>query len=246
METMAVPAHTDPFSPYRSLDAGSSPGLADKYDTFADGNLSQAALPLVSHAQGFREVNSDDEDAYHDRKSINADDDRNNSRYGSRYGDSMSNFGTDVYAPSRNMFQSLDKKSGGGEYDEKDELPSHPVGGETVEEVKESAARKRWVALCWVLTWWIPSFLLRWFGHLKRPDIRQAWREKLTINLIIWFICGCAIFVIAILGNLICPREHVYSTDELAEHNYQDQPNNAFISIRGEVSVEAPHSAKAK
>jgi len=34
---------------------------------------------------------------------------------------------------------------------------------------------------------------------------RQAWRKKLAINFIIWFIRACAIFVIVFLGLMICP-----------------------------------------
>jgi chitin synthase len=106
---------------------------------------------------------------------------------------------------------------------------------EVVEEYRISSARKRWVFLCTALTWWIPGILLNKLGGMKRPDVRQAWREKLTINLIIWFICGCTVFVIAILGNLICPRQHVYSASELTDHSTKLQPNAAYVAIRGEV-----------
>jgi chitin synthase len=235
MEMMSIPANADdPFSPYRSHNAAASPGLGNFNGNPFGNNMSQAALPLVQHAQGFRDGPSDEEDSggYDDRKTLSKDE-----RNTSQYIDSMSNLGTEAYAPSRNMFQNLEQK-GEVDYDDKNELPAHPVAGETVEEVKESANRRRWVALCWVLTWWIPNFILRLFGRLKRPDIRQAWREKLTINLIIWFICGCTVFVIAILGNLICPREYVYSTGELASHSYNSQPTNAFVAIRGEVSSQ--------
>ena len=114
-------------------------------------------------------------------------------------------------------------------------LDAGPDDGEIKEEYRESIARRRWVWLCRILTFWIPNFVLSSVGRMKRQDVRQAWREKLTINLIIWFICGCTIFVIAILGALICPTQHVYSTSELASHNFKDDPNNAFVAIRGEV-----------
>ena len=70
---------------------------------------------------------------------------------------------------------------------------------------------------------------------MKRPDIQQAWREKLALNIVIWFLCGCAIFVIAVIGPLICPTEHVFSTSELQSHSFQNQPNNVYTAIRGEV-----------
>ena len=47
--------------------------------------------------------------------------------------------------------------------------------------------------------------------------MQQTLREKLVLNMIIWLMCACAIFVVTILGNLICPTEHVFSMyDELS------------------------------
>ena len=53
--------------------------------------------------------------------------------------------------------------------------------------------------------------------------------------MLIWFICACAVFVIAILGDVICPTQHVFSTSELASHSATSNPNNVYTSIRGEV-----------
>lgn len=196
-----------------------SPALGLVSDPY-DRNGSTAALPLVNYAQPLRQDSPDDFDYPRGfAPSQNA----------SQFGDSASNVGTETYAPSRNMFRDLDQK------DEKDPLDAEPADGETTEEYKESMARRRWVWLCSILTFWIPGFLLSKVGGMKRPDVRQAWREKLTINLIIWFICGCTIFVIAVLGPLICPRQHVYSSAELAGHSYNNDPNNAYVAIRGEV-----------
>ncbi|KAG8850411.1 hypothetical protein FRB91_009071 [Serendipita sp. 411] len=107
--------------------------------------------------------------------------------------------------------------------------------GEVSEEIKDTPARRKWVALCWALTWWLPNFVLRYIGRMRRMDVRQAWREKLAINMIIWFICACAVFVIAVLGNLICPREYVFNNEELQDHSYQLNPDHTYIAIRGEV-----------
>jgi len=129
------------------------------------------------------------------------------------------------------MFQNTDKRG----LMEKEALAGEIQEGETTEVLKESSARRRWVALCWLLTWWIPTPCLTYVGRMKRMDVRQAWREKLTLNLLIWFICGCAVFVIAVLGILICPTEHVFNTSELASHSFALSPNNVYTSIRGEV-----------
>ncbi|ORY22433.1 chitin synthase-domain-containing protein [Naematelia encephala] len=220
MEMLDEKEKMDPFSPYiREGSPGNSPALG--YNDPYDHNGSTAALPLVDHAQLLRQDSPDEFDVPRGFAP--------SQMAGSQFADSASNVGTETYAPSRNMFRDFDAK------DEKDPLDAEPQDGEIQEEYKESLGRRRWVWLCRILTFWIPGFLLSKVGGMKRQDIRQAWREKLTINLIIWFICGCTIFVIAILGNLICPTQHVYSSSELASHNFKDNPNNAFVAIRGEV-----------
>ena len=74
-----------------------------------------------------------------------------------------------------------------------------------------------------VLTWRMPSLL------------RQAWRKKLAIDFIIWFVRACAVFVIIFLGLMVCPTEHVFSTSELASHSYTTSPNNVYTPTHGEV-----------
>ncbi|KAF8643335.1 hypothetical protein AX16_009064 [Volvariella volvacea WC 439] len=220
----------DPYAPYSSpgLDPGENSPWAGGYgDTY---NTSNQALPLVANAQPFQRADMYDDD-YDERKSLRSDDYDARSRFTSQRDDSVSNFGSESYAPSRNMFGNADKKGGG----DKEALAGEIQEGETTEVLKESAARRRWVALCWMLTFWVPTPCLTWVGRMKRMDVRQAWREKLALNMIIWFMCACAVFVIAVLGVLICPTEHVFNTSELASHSVQLNPNNVFTAIRGEV-----------
>lgn len=222
----------DIFSPYNANAPASGENTPFTQGPYGDpfgASGSQAALPLVAHAQSFQQGGMYD---YDERKSLrSADDFDAHSRFTSNRDDVGSNFGTESYAPSKNMFQNLDKRANLN----KDPLPGEIMEGEVSEEIKDTPARRKWVALCWALTWWLPSFVLRYVGRMNRIDIRQAWREKLAINIIIWFICGCAIFVIAVLGNLICPREYVFDSGEVADHSYQNNPDAAYISIRGEV-----------
>jgi hypothetical protein len=81
---------------------------------------------------------------------------------------------------------------------------------------------------------------------MKRIDVRQAWREKLALNLMIWFTCVATGFVIVALRRLICPTEHVFSTSELAGHGFSFNPNNVYTAVRGEVfdlnTITALHS----
>ncbi|OCH90496.1 glycosyltransferase family 2 protein [Obba rivulosa] len=217
---------SDPYSPYHT------PGQEGPYEGGYNDPFGQSsqALPLVSNASPFQRAGLYDD--YDERKSLRSDDFDGRSAYTSQRDDgSVSNLGTESYAPSRNMFQNADKK---GLLD-KEALPGEVLEGETTEVVVESSARRRWVALCWMLTFWCPNFLLKTVGRMKRPDIRQAWREKLALNMIIWFVCCCTAFVIAVLGPLVCPTQHVFNTSELESHSFQNSPNNVYVAIRGEV-----------
>ncbi|KAF8416231.1 P-loop containing nucleoside triphosphate hydrolase protein [Boletus edulis BED1] len=211
----------NPYAPY------TSPGLppddyADPYNQVS----SQAHVPLVANASPFQRGNLYEDD-YEDRKSFHSDDFDNQSRVTSNGEETNSNYGSESYAPSRNMFQNADKEG----LIANEALAGEIMENETTEVVKETSARRRWVLLCWLLTWWIPSIFLKWFGRMKREDVRQAWREKFALNVIIWFICACAVFVIPVLG-VICPTEHVFSTSELASHSFSNSANNVYTAIR--------------
>lgn len=223
-------ASNDVYAPYRNPDAAEfdTPQVGRDVPYGDPFNQSTGALPLVSNASPFQRAEMYDD--YDDRGSVRSDDFDANSRLTSHRDETMS-IGTESYAPSRNMFQNADKKA----LLEKEALPGEVQEGETTEVIKETSARRRWVALCWMLTFWVPTPFLRWFGRMKRLDVQQAWREKLALNILIWFICGCAVFVIAVLGNLICPTEHVFNTSELASHSYTNDPDSVYTSIRGEV-----------
>ncbi|KAH9911828.1 glycosyltransferase family 2 protein [Epithele typhae] len=191
----------DPYAPYQV------PGAESPYhNEFADpfNNNSSQQLPLVANASPFQRADMYED--YDERKSLRSEDFDGRSAYTSQRDDaSVSNFGTESYAPSRNMFQNADQK---GLLD-KEAIAGEAQEGETTEVLKETSARRRWVMLCWILTWWVPNIALVHIGRMKRLDIRQAWREKLALNLIIWLVCGAAIFT--------------------------NSPNNIYTSIRGEV-----------
>ena len=84
---------------------------------------------------------------------------------------------------------------------------------EVVDEIPTSSTRKRWMFLVWLLTWYIPDFGLRLLGpkKFKRKDVRTAWREKLAINYLIWLACAASIFMIAFFGDIICPKQSVFT-----------------------------------
>lgn len=95
-----------------------------------------------------------------------------------------------------------------------------------------SAARGFWVAVTWMCTWWIPNAVLGKLGGMRRADIRMAWREKLTLCILIFILCAAMIWFICFFGQLLCPHQDLYTQSELQARSSKD---NAYVSIRGEV-----------
>jgi chitin synthase len=168
---------SEPYAPYVTPnDAPNTPyaGGPSYGDPFS---RSSQQLPLVVHAAMHGADSYDDE--YDDKKSTQGDDFDQRTRLTSR--DDACAVGSKSYAPSRNMFQTADHEA--LMYEEVP--PGEIADGETAEVIKESSARRRWVALCWMATPWVPNFVLTHVGRMKHLDIRQVWREKLAINMFI-------------------------------------------------------------
>ncbi|SAM05355.1 hypothetical protein [Absidia glauca] len=121
-----------------------------------------------------------------------------------------------------------------------------PPGGaatevEEPEPEKLSGVRRHWVNFVWFMTWWIPSKFLLWCGRMKRSDVRLAWREKVTLVMLIVLLSGAMIWFLVFFGSIVCPHQDVFSMNELQEHS---DKNNAYVTIRGEVfdlTSFAPH-----
>ncbi|CAG8744252.1 16293_t:CDS:2, partial [Acaulospora morrowiae] len=160
------------------------------------------------------------------RSNLSEDDYYQDEAY-STYDDNTSTYGSDVYAPSRNMFMEMERKN---------MLPDEEkmIEEEPEEPRVTTPARKKWVFLTWLLTWWIPSCFLSCCG-MKRKDVRMAWREKVALCIVILFLSCVVIFVLAFLGLLICPRVYIFNDSEVQSHNFQDSPDSTYVSIRGEV-----------
>ncbi|PKY01607.1 chitin synthase E [Aspergillus campestris IBT 28561] len=105
---------------------------------------------------------------------------------------------------------------------------------EEVDDAPVSGSRKRWLAIVYLLTFWLPDFIIKLVGRMKRKDVRDAWREKFAINLIIWFSCGVAIFIIVGFPGLVCPTQHVYSASELSSNDGK-HGHKSFVAVRGVV-----------
>jgi chitin synthase len=104
---------------------------------------------------------------------------------------------------------------------------------QAVEEVPSSRSRRWWLFLVWGFTGWIPSFVLRYVGRMKRPDIRLAWREKVTIFILIFLMNALVIFYIVEFGRLLCPNfDKAWTTTEVAEHTGD---SDWWVAVQGQV-----------
>lgn len=146
--------------------------------------------------------------------------------FGGREVDGRSDAGASAFN-SGDMFRNLETREQMAENGNKKKM-------EEVDVVPLSGSRKRWLSLIYLLTWWIPDFLIKWVGRMKRKDIRMAWREKFAINLMIWISCGFVTFFIILFPRLICPKQNVYSANELSNHNGKNG-HGSYIAIRGAV-----------
>ncbi|KAH6899274.1 P-loop containing nucleoside triphosphate hydrolase protein [Coprinopsis sp. MPI-PUGE-AT-0042] len=102
-----------------------------------------------------------------------------------------------------------------------------------VEQIPSTRTRKWWLRTMWARTWLIPSFLLSSVGRMKHPDVRLAWREKVTIVWLVFLFNGIVIFYIVVFGRLLCPEyDKAWTLDEVAGHHGD---NDIFIAVRGVV-----------
>ena len=157
---------------------------------------------------------------------IYGDETKGGGYFGSKELDSKSDAGASAFNHG-DMFRNLETKEELAEKGNKKQMVEIDV-------VPTTGSRKRWLFIVYLLTWYIPDFSIKWIGRMPRKDVRTAWREKLAINLLIWFSCLFAIFFIVIFPQLICPRQYVYSAAEMSGNDGKDG-HASWISIRGVV-----------
>ncbi|KIL86471.1 hypothetical protein FAVG1_10301 [Fusarium avenaceum] len=98
---------------------------------------------------------------------------------------------------------------------------------------KVTWSRRIWVAVVRALTFWIPSVLLHHVGRMRRPEVQQAWREKLVLFSIILLINGTILFWMMGLGTVLCPNSNkAWTRKEVATHQGD---NDFWVSIHGKV-----------
>ncbi|XHG02064.1 hypothetical protein AWENTII_005427 [Aspergillus wentii] len=114
-----------------------------------------------------------------------------------------------------------------GELDPEHGEPKH------IEKKEITPGRRMWTGFVWAMTFWIPSFVLRYVGRMKRPDVRMAWREKLVLFFLILLFNGMVCFYIIAFGDLLCPnKDKVWNEKEVGYHEGDD---DFYVSVHGKV-----------
>lgn len=165
---------------------GSQEGMLTPADA-ARGGYGESKVNLLS-------TNTSPGAFYHDDKAAGY--------FGSRDLDAKSEAGASAFHQG-DMFRNLETReqlAEKGNDAKMAEIEEHPV----------SASRKRWLALIWMLTFWVPDFMIRIFGKMPRKDVRTAWREKLGINMMIWLSCA---FVVFIMSKCDRVHQHIENTN---------------------------------
>jgi chitin synthase len=80
---------------------------------------------------------------------------------------------------------------------------------------QKSSQRILWMRTTTFLTWWIPTFAIRKIGGMNVPEVIQAWREKVALFILIMLLTGMMLFVIAGFGPLICPKQDLFTVEEM-------------------------------
>ncbi|KAG1739324.1 glycosyltransferase family 2 protein [Suillus lakei] len=153
----------------------------------------------------------------------------------------------DGYAPSHVAAPSYHEESGSMMWERKPEtfdaapplmpnsamLSTNNAPEMLEEQLPTTRTRRYWLYFVRFFTWFIPNFLLSWLGRMKRPDVRLAWREKLTICILILLGNGLILFYIIAFGVILCPNfDYAWTTNEVAQHV---ATNDYYVSIQGRV-----------
>ncbi|KAH7888944.1 glycosyltransferase family 2 protein [Phlebopus sp. FC_14] len=101
------------------------------------------------------------------------------------------------------------------------------------EQLPTTRVRRYWLYLVRFVTGLIPNFMLTHVGRMKRPDVRLAWREKVTICVLIFLANAVVLFYIIAFGIILCPNfNDAWTSNEVAQHT---ATNDYYVSIQGRV-----------
>eukprot|EP00834_Sanchytrium_tribonematis_P001063 NODE_23_length_42016_cov_0.755803.p1 type:complete len:1789 gc:universal NODE_23_length_42016_cov_0.755803:16324-10958(-) len=104
------------------------------------------------------------------------------------------------------------------------------TGQYDVKEEKMTSTRRKWLCCVYCLTWMIPSFCI--CIDSKRKDIKLAWREKVALCILIFWMSAVSLFFIVGLAPLICPEQKMFSMEEL---QFKTDDSYPLVAVYGAI-----------
>ena len=85
-------------------------------------------------------------------------------------------------------------------------MMKHKIQRKLLRMTQRSHVPDCWILTSWILTWWIPTFFMRLIG-IKDKQMQQAWREKVSLVLIILILCISVGFLTFGFNAAVCGRQ---------------------------------------
>ncbi|KAI7858773.1 chitin synthase-domain-containing protein [Circinella umbellata] len=104
----------------------------------------------------------------------------------------------------------LDEKDDDDDDDDDDDkskmMMKHKIQRKFIKMTQRSHIPDCWILTSWILTWWIPTFFMRLIG-VKDKQMQQAWREKVSLVIIILTLCISVGFLTFGFNAAVCGRQ---------------------------------------
>lgn len=90
-----------------------------------------------------------------------------------------------------------------------------------------SNIRRRWLSVTNFCTGTISDRMLIHFGKMENPEVRMAWREKVTLCIVIFILSFFMISYVTLFAKIICPTQKVMTVHEV--RNYTQKTPHIIV-----------------
>ncbi|KAG4106793.1 hypothetical protein H8356DRAFT_922414, partial [Neocallimastix lanati (nom. inval.)] len=89
-----------------------------------------------------------------------------------------------------------------------------------------------WSLTTAIMTCWIPSFMLKKYGGMTSPMVQKAWREKVTLCLLIFLLCVLLGFFTYSFTATFCKKDPIptFTVSEVSKYTSDYKPHIFIIN----------------
>jgi len=89
-----------------------------------------------------------------------------------------------------------------------------------------------WSLTTAIMTFWIPSFMLKKYGGMTSPMVQKAWREKVTLCLIIFLLCALLGFFTYSFTSTFCIKDPIpsFSVTDISSYSKDYKPHVFIVN----------------